>query len=61
MVAGIMLGPSLIGRISPEAMQFVLPADVVLDLCLAELQRRDPATYGRPSRIATSRVDRIAL
>jgi hypothetical protein len=41
--------------------QFVLPVDVVLDLCLAELQRRDPATYGRSSRIATSRVDRIAL
>ncbi|BBO30708.1 cation:proton antiporter [Lacipirellula parvula] len=28
MVAGIMLGPSLLGRISPEAMQFVLPAEV---------------------------------
>ena len=41
--------------------QFVLPVDVVLDLCLAELQRRDPATYGHPRQIATSRVDRIAL
>ena len=28
MVAGIMLGPSLLGRISPEAMQFVLPPEV---------------------------------
>jgi Kef-type K+ transport system membrane component KefB len=28
MVAGIMLGPSLLGRISPEAMHFVLPAEV---------------------------------
>jgi Kef-type K+ transport system membrane component KefB len=28
MMAGIMLGPSLLGRISPEAMQFILPAEV---------------------------------
>lgn len=28
MVAGIMLGPSLLGRISPEAMHFVLPPEV---------------------------------
>src|SRR3972149_6730836 len=28
MVAGIMLGPSLLGWISPEAMNFVLPREV---------------------------------
>ena len=28
MVAGIMLGPSLLGRISPEAMNFILPQEV---------------------------------
>jgi Kef-type K+ transport system membrane component KefB len=28
MVAGIMLGPSLLGRIWPDAMHFILPADV---------------------------------
>ena len=27
-IAGIMLGPSLLGRISPEAMQFILPREV---------------------------------
>ena len=28
-LAGILLGPSLLGRAWPEAMQFLLPADVV--------------------------------
>jgi Kef-type K+ transport system membrane component KefB len=32
MVAGIALGPSLLGRISPEAMDFVLPASVAPNL-----------------------------
>ena len=29
-VAGILLGPSLLGRISPEAMQFLLPKDAAV-------------------------------
>ncbi len=36
--------------------QFVLPVDVVLDLWLAELQRRDPDTYGKAKRLAISSV-----
>ena len=37
-----------------------MSVETTLEECGHALRILDPATYGRPSRIATSRIDRIA-